>query len=157
MPFFLKSREKAVSHGQFRCYDSHVHRIALKVRQSAQYFILRLPKSFLPPRSSRRQGVGLTIASSLSETGGVTHFGLCVLAVSAVSRGSVGGRVRVLGTYVVTLVSVGMGSSSSSLCSSQDWSLRRCVRLRQEKRKCPCTPTRIWSRTEPEVSRLLHD
>lgn len=95
--------------------DCHIPSIALlQVRQSSECFILRLPKSFPPPHFSQRQGVRLTIASSLSETGGVTHCDLCVLAVSAVSKGSGGGRVR--GAYVVTLVSVGKGRQCVSLC-----------------------------------------
>jgi hypothetical protein len=53
----------------------------LQVRQSSQCFILRLVEPSYPPHSSQRQGVRLTIASSLSETGGVTHCDLCVLAV----------------------------------------------------------------------------
>ena len=107
MPFFLKSREKAVSHSQpgcsrFPCSIALLSKCASTPNISSSFF--QSPSLlFNPLQSSQRQGVRLTIASSLSETGGVTHFGLCVLAVSAVSRGSSGGRVR--SAYVVTLVS----------------------------------------------------
>lgn len=68
----------------------------------------------LPPppslHSSLQQGVRLTIASALPETGGVTHCGLmcagCVLSLAACQRDmSVGGRAA----YVVTLVSGEVG------------------------------------------------
>ena len=107
MPFFLKSREKAVSQSQpgcsrLPCSVALLSKCSSPSNVSSSFF--QSPSLlFIPVQSSKRQGVRLTIASSLSETGGVTHFGLCVLAVSAVSRGSSGGRVR--SAYVVTLVS----------------------------------------------------
>ena len=107
MPFFLKSREKAVSQSQPGC-SRLPYSVALLSKGSSpsndsSSFFQSPSLLFIPVQFSQRQGVRLTIASSLSETGGVTHFGLCVLAVSAVSRGSSGGRVR--SAYVVTLVS----------------------------------------------------
>ena len=50
---------------------------------------------------SRRRGARLTIASALPETGGVTHFGLCVLAVGVrISDCSSGGGRDRGGAYV---------------------------------------------------------
>jgi hypothetical protein len=80
MPFFLKSREKAVSQSQ-----PLVFTIPLPGAIIPSATVLPV----LPPPmtmcilllSFRQRGVRLTIASALPKTGGVTHFGLCVLAV----------------------------------------------------------------------------
>jgi hypothetical protein len=81
MPFFLKSREKAVSQSQpglfrFPCpaHSSKSHNPPNDSSSIARRILIL---------SVRRRGVELTIASALPETGGVTHCELCVLAVAA--------------------------------------------------------------------------
>lgn len=69
----------------------------------------RRPPSFF---HSRRRGVRLTIASALPETGGVTHFGLCVLAVDVRISGCSWGSGRGRGGAYVSIWRNGL-----SVCS----------------------------------------
>ena len=124
MPFFLKSREKAVSQSQPLMFMIPTPGASFPVPQSSHCF---LPMAHTSPPSfflSRRRGVRLTIASALPETGGVTHFGLCVLAVGVRISDCSSGGGRDRGGCVRRYVSI--WRNGLSVCSrkrAQEWKL----------------------------------